>query len=637
MASIISNGVSGLHAAQNNLLTTSHNISNAGTPGFHRQHVVQSTNSAFHTSTGSLGSGVQTSTVQRVYSQFLQTQLLQIQTQSSQLDLEYTQIQQIDNMLADANSGLSPALQDFFSAVQDVATNPASVPSRQALINNAEATVARLQSLDERLLQISRGVNSEITQNIDDINVYARQVADLNDSILRVEGVTGQPPNDLLDQRDEITHRLSKLISADVVKQGDGAYNIFIGGGHALVVGANNTPLRGFVSPDNPEEIAVGFLNKHDQAIILSDKQLDGGALGGALAFRDGTLDKAKNTLGRIAIGLAQNFNDQHRLGQDLNGDLGKDFFQIPEPRIVADSDNNPASTVTAVISDVGALTTSDYRFDFDGANYSLTRLSDSVSVSTATPPSIGTPLAFDGVEITAATLNANEKFFIKPTIDGATNIKVLVQDTALIAAAAPIRTNAALTNTGNGTISAGSVNPSLPLDPNLQQPVTITFHTPADGQFDVTGVGTGLPAMNQVYTEGDDISFNGFTVQINGTPAAGDVFTIEPNSSGSADNRNALLLGALQTEKKLAGGTLTYQSAYGEIVSQVGNKTRELQITSAAQNNLLAQTERSIQSLSGVNLDEEAANLIRFQHAFQAASKVIEVSKTLFDSLLRI
>ncbi|MCB1947390.1 flagellar basal body rod C-terminal domain-containing protein, partial [Nitrosomonas sp.] len=296
----------------------------------------------------------------------------------------------------------------------------------------------------------------------------------------------------------------------------------------------------------------------------------------------------------------------------------------------------NPASNITADISDVSALTISDYRFSFDGTNYTLTRLSDNQLVSTAAAPTAGSPLIMDGLRISSATINANERFLIQPTINGAKNIAVNISDTAKIAAAAPVRTEAALSNTSNATISQGSINP-LPLDPNLQQPVTITFHSPYDGQFDVTGTGSALPANNQVYTEGADISFNGWTIQINGQPAAGDVFTIEPNHNGSADNRNALLLAGLQTQNSMAGGTASFQEAYGQMVSLIGNKTRELEVTSKAQNNLVTQTERSLQAVSGVNLDEEAANLLRFQHAFQASSKVIEISSSLFESILRI
>jgi flagellar hook-associated protein 1 FlgK len=152
-----------------------------------------------------------------------------------------------------------------------------------------------------------------------------------------------------------------------------------------------------------------------------------------------------------------------------------------------------------------------------------------------------------------------------------------------------------------------------------------------------VTGTGTGLPAVNQAYTAGADISFNGYTFQIEGNPAAGDVFTVTPNDNGVADNRNILLLGALQAANTLENGTASYQSAYGQLVSQIGNKTRELEVTSKAQANLLAQTEKSIQSVSGVNLDEEAANLLRFQQTYQASSKIIEMSNALFDSILRI
>ncbi|NBQ68401.1 MAG: flagellar hook-associated protein FlgK, partial [Nitrosomonadaceae bacterium] len=228
-----------------------------------------------------------------------------------------------------------------------------------------------------------------------------------------------------------------------------------------------------------------------------------------------------------------------------------------------------------------------------------------------------------------------SERFRIQPTINGAKDIAVNINDTTKIAAAGPNRTNAASTNKGTGTISAGTVNP-LPLDSNLQQPLTITFHTPYNGEFDVAGTGTGLPATNQTYTAGADISFNGYTFQISGSPAAGDVFTVTPNNNGVADNRNMLLLGALQATNTLENGTANYQTAYGQLVSQVGNKTRELQVTSKAQANLLAQTEQSIQSVSGVNLDEEAANLLRFQQAYQASSKIIEMSSTLFDSILR-
>lgn len=628
---ILDIGVTGLATAQNQLLTTSHNISNAGTPGFNRQQVLLSTNTPQSGGAGFIGRGVHSSTVQRVYSQFLVSQSLQIQTQSQSMDSNYAEIKQLDNMFAETTSGLSPTLQNFFSAIHDVATNPAVIPSRQSMLSNADALVARFHSMDQRMSQIRDGINTQITSSVVQINSLAKQIGEINKQIIWAEGAAGgQPANDMLDQRDELVNQLNKLVNTDTVRQSDGTLNVYIANGQALVVGAQILSVEAIKSPDSPDNLTIGLINGNS-TIQLPEDQISGGTLGGILSFRGATLDNAQNSLGRIAMTLAQTFNAQHQLGMDLNGDMGTNFFAMPTPKVISALTNNLTSNISASISDYSALTASDYEFSFDGTNYTLTRLSDNVSAT----PSGTLPLTLDGISVTSATMLAGERFRIQPTINGAKDIAVNITDTTKIAAASPNRTSAASTNTGTGTISAGTVNP-LPLDSNLQQPLTITFHAPYDGKFDAAGTGTGLPAANQTYTAGTDISFNGYTFQISGSPAAGDVFTVTPNNNGVADNRNILLLGVLQAANTLENGTATYQSAYGQLVSQIGNKTRELDVTSKAQANLLTQTQQSIQSVSGVNLDEEAANLLRYQQAYQASSKVIEMSSTLFDSILR-
>ena len=630
-------GLSGLNAAQAGLLTTSHNISNASTPGYNRQQVVQSSNIPQLTGSGFIGQGVQVSTVKRIYSQFLASQVSQAQTQSSQLDSYYTQIKQLDNMLGDPSAGLSPALQGFFQGVQDVAASPASMPSRQALLSNAQSLAARFQGLNQRFTEFRDGINSQIAGSVTEINSLAQQIASLNHNIvLTGDATSGKPANDLLDQRDELVTQLGRVINTAVVRQSDGSFNVFVGNGQALVLGEQTLTLKTAASPVDPAKTVVGYVTGGN-TLLIPESTLQGGSLGGALAFRSGTLDSAQNALGRVAIGLAQTFNDQHRLGQDLNGVIGGDFFNVAVPGVISVTGNNPASSIAANISNAGALTTSDYQLGFDGTNYTLTRLSDNTSVSSSVLPSGAVPLSLDGISITGATINAGESFVIQPTRNGARDITVAISDTAKIAAAAPIRTAAALTNAGSGTINAGTVNSPPPVNVDLQQPVTITFHAPYDGQFDVTGAGAGLPANNQAYAAGADISFHGWTVQISGNPAAGDTFTLGPNSNGVSDNRNALLLGSLQAQNTLAGGTASYQSAYGQLVSQVGNKTRELEVTSKAQANLVAQTEQAQQSLSGVNLDEEAANLLRYQQQYQAAGKVMQIANTLFNTLLNL
>ncbi|MDT8363601.1 MAG: flagellar hook-associated protein FlgK [Nitrosomonas sp.] len=625
--SILNIGVSGLQTAQAQLLTTSHNISNASTPGYNRQQAIASTNIPDLRGNGFIGQGVQVSTVQRVFSQFLFTQALQTQTQSSQLDSYYNEIKQLDNLLADTSSGLTPALHAFFNAVQDVATNPASVPSRQAMLSNAEALTGRFQSMDQRFNEVRDGVNSQLTSTVDEINSLAQQIGRMNLNIQTVEGSSGgQPANDLRDQRDALVRDLGKLANVSVVRQDNGHHNVFIGNGQALVVGSETMALKTVPSREDPQRLTVA-MDLGNKTVLIPEHQLQGGSMGGLIAFRNETLDQAQNEFGLLALGLAKTFNDQHRLGQDLSGVLGGDFFKVPEPGILSAHDNAPASSVTAAISDVSKLTASDYRLDYDSTNFTLTRLADKNSV---TAPTTGLPLTLDGLSITSSNMLAGEHFVIQPTRQAAKNIEVAISDTAKIAAAAPIRTEAATGNTGTGKISAGKVDT---LDANLQQPVTLTFTS--SGQFNI--VGTGAAATGLTYTSGDDISFNGLTVQISGEPAAGDTFKIEANTSGVADNRNALLLAGLQTKNTLLNDTASLQSGYARLVSQIGNKTRELEVMNTAQANLLAQTDQSLQSLSGVNLEEEAANLLRYQQAFQASSKVIEVSNSLFDTLLRI
>lgn len=621
-------GVSGLRTAQAQLLTTSHNISNASTPGYNRQQAIASTNIPDMRGNGFVGQGVQVSTVQRIFSQFLFTQSLQTQNQSSQLDSYYNEVKQLDNLLADTSSGLTPALHAFFNAVQDVAANPASVPSRQAMLSNAEALAGRFQSMDQRFSEVREGVNSQLTSSVDEINSLAKQIGRMNLNIQTVEGSSGgQPANDLRDQRDALIRDLSKLANVSVVRQDNGHHNVFIGNGQALVVGSETMALKTVPSREDPQRLTVA-MDLGSKTVLIPEHQLQGGSMGGLIAFRNETLDSAQNEFGLLALGLAKTFNDQHRLGQDLSGLLGEDFFKVPEPEILSALDNTSASSVTAIVSDVSKLTASDYRLDFDGSHYTLTRLTD----NTATAPTAGLPLTLDGLSVTSGSMQAGEHFVVQPTREAARNIQVAISDTAKIAAAAPIRTEADTSNTGTGKISAGKVDAR---DTNLQQAVTITFHSPFDGKFDIAG--GGAAETDKDYESGADISFNGLTVQISGEPAAGDTFTIGANTSGVSDNRNALLLAGLQTEKTLLGETASLQSGYARLVSQIGNQTRELEVMNTAQANLLAQTDQSLQSLSGVNLEEEAANLLRYQQAFQASSKVIEVSNTLFDTLLRI
>lgn len=643
--SIFSIGVSGLNAAQAGMLTASHNISNASTPGYNRQEIVQGSNFPVFTGVGFMGQGTHVQTVKRIYDQFLGSQVLSAESGAAEMDSYLAQISQMDNLLADTSAGLSPVLANFFKGVQDVAANPSSLAARQSMLSAGEALTARFHALDQRFAEIRDGTNQQIAGQITQINTVTSQLAEINQRIVLARaGSDTQAPNDLLDQRDQMVKDLNQLVRVSTVPQSDGSLSVFIGSGQPVVMGNQAYQLKAVQASDDPSRTTVAMIGVGATALILPESQVSGGSLGGLLKFRSQSLDGAQNALGRIALTLAQNFNDQHKLGQDLTGALGQNLFNLSVPKVIPDSFNTGTGSPSVSIdaANIAQLTTSDYQLSFLGGNYRLTRLADNQVQSFATLPQ-----TVDGMTINPGSWSpgAGDRLLIQPTRSGANAISVAFSDPNQVAAAAPIRTSAALSNTGTAAISQGAVNAPPPTNTNLQHKVTITFTSATT--FDVydetaaTSLGMGV-----AYTAGANISYNGWTVQITGNPAgnatAGDVFTVDRNSNGVADNRNATLLGALQTANTLAQGgagaaTTSYQGAYAQIVSAVGSKTNEVKAIGAAQQGLVDSSTKALQSLSGVNLDEEAANLLRYQQAYQASAKVLDIAGKIFDSILAL
>ena len=651
--SLLAIGKTGLYAAQAALATTGHNIANANVAGFSRQTVVQATSAALDTGVGFLGTGTQIAQIKRYSDNFLNTQVRTAQASTSGLESYYSQIKQIDNLLADTTSGLSPAMQGFFKGVQDMAANRASVPSRQAMLSSAETLATRLQDLDSRLGEIRTGVNGEIEASVTAINTYGTQIAKLNEQISNFASSATRPPNDLLDQRDQVVLELNKFVKATVTPGDNSSLTISIGNGQPLVVGNDSFQLASMVSPTDLTRIEVGY-QVGSKVAVLPDGALSGGKLGGMLEFRTETLDAAQSSLGKIAIGMAFEFNAQHQLGLDQNGNKGQPFFNVA-PAFVGASINNakgtstdPAAELTARVTDPSKLKDSDYEVTFNGSSYKVVRQSDNADVGTVTPGANGVAtFEVDGVEFSFKN-NARNKdtFLVRPTIDGAANFNVLANDVSQIAAAAPILTSMPLTNTGTGKISEGKVSKDFLTGPPTL-PVTLAFD---ETSGDLTGFPAGMVTVvnskgesSQVnaasvkFDNGSTYSFSGVSITMTGKPGNGDKFTIAANNSGVGDTRNIAALGELQTKNIFNNGTATLTSSYAQMVSQVGNKTREVQVNAQAGNALLAQAEGAQADVSGVNLDEEAANLIKYQQAYQASSKVMQIAGTIFDTLLSI
>lgn len=648
--SLLSIGRSGLLAAQVGLSTTGNNITNANVPGYSRQGVVQTDTPSQNSGAGFVGTGTEVSTVRRYYDNFLANQLRGAETNQASLETYYKQISQIDNLLADPTAGLSPVMQDFFNGVQNATANPASAAARQSMLSTSESLAARFQGMSARLDEISDGVNSQIVSNVGEINSFARQIADLNNTIAGLS-TGGDAPNDLLDHRDQLITELNKLVKTTVVPGDNNMLTVQMGTGQPLVVGNNAFTLGTAQMANDPSKMTVGYQTANGKFTPLPDKVLNGGQLGGLLEFRNTALNGAQNQLGQVAASLATSFNAQHELGQDQNSVAGGTFFNAIQAYVNPNTNNAPQSTaeVKGTVVDAGKLTASDYSVDFDGTNFNVKRLTDG-QVTQINPFPQTEPQVIDGVAYSiTGTPAQNDNFLVRPTYSAAKDLTVAIKDPAKIALAAPITTAAPIANTGTAKISPGTVDQNYLTPGNaLTAPVTLTFDKaagtltgfPAGQDVTVTANGnsTTYPAGTAVpFTDGAAISFGGVSFNITGTPGDTDTFTIGPNTSGVGDSRNGALLAGLQAKNVMNDGTATFQGAYAQVVNVVGNKAREAQIGMNAADAAVVQATKAHQSVSGVNLDEEAANLLRYQQAYQAAGKVMQIASTLFDTLLSL
>lgn len=633
MANILNVGTSALVALQQAISTTGHNIANVNTDGYSRQRVNFDTLPAQLREGHYIGSGVTVGSIERLFNQFITTEVQDRMSAQSGSQAFYDLASRIDSLLADPNVGLSKTLEGFFGAVQDVANNPGSLPERQALLGDAQALADSFHYLDSSFRSINDELNARIETSVSDINSLATSIADLNERIVREAAQAGGSlPNDLLDTRDQLITELSGKIDVTTIAQSDGALNVMVGNGQALVIGTAAQQLQTFDDPYNSTQSLVGISGLSGTITDLG-RFLDGGELGAALDFREQVLNPSINQLGLVAVGLTATFNEQHQLGVDLNGQAGGDFFLPLNATFSSNVNNSGASSITVDISDATALTGDDYDLSYDGSQWNLTNRSTNVTQSGAGP------FVVDGLTINVAGAPVSgDAFLIQPTQQGATLFSVALNNVEGFAAASPLRSQQALTNIGSSDVGDLTVTDASGLP--LASQVTLTFNPDALGPgvpgYDVTGIAGGPLAYDpSTESNGKTFTLGGFNFTVSGIPQDGDELIIENNVNGSGDNRNALILAGFQTSNLLNGGTTSFKGAYGSLVADVAIKTSQAETGAKTGQVLLDQSIAARDSVSGVNLDEEAANLIRYQQAYQAAAQVIAAAGEMFQVLL--
>ena len=543
---LLGTAASGLLAFQRAISVTGNNISNANNEDYSRQRVELGTRQSSFTGQGYIGNGVKIESIERMFDQFTVDRLRETSSSTSQYETLFRFSERVTNLLGDTDSGLGAGLESFFDAVQTLANDPASIPARQLTLSETDSLVARVQNLDSQLDSMRHEISGNLDNIVTEINGLSAAIADANRSIVEASQGSGAVPNDLLDKRDGMINQLSELIAVRTVQQDDGAVNVFVGSGQALVTRFLDTPLQTVRSDFDASRTEIAMVSG-GTAIVITDN-LNGGKLGALLDFRDQVLDSAQNSLGRIAVSLGTTFNIQQTAGMDLDGVAGANYFSITTPQVAGSTNNTGAATVTAVFdsANIDNLTAEDYTLAFDGAVWSLSRVGDGQAVAMTGSGIPADPFLFDGVsvEVTAGAV-AGDRFQIRPTRSGAAGMGLLISNPREIAAAA-----------------------------------------------------------------------------LAGSPAPG-------------DNSNALLLAGLQTSLTMENGSTTFQGAFGQLIAKLGTQTRSAEISAGAQGALLAQAQESRDALSGVNLDEEAADLIRFQQAYQAIAQMISVADSTFQTLL--
>ncbi|MGE0330394.1 MAG: flagellar hook-associated protein FlgK [Ramlibacter sp.] len=626
-SSLLNIGSRSLAAAQGSLGTIAHNIANANTAGYSRQEAVLQTAGGMYTGAGFFGRGVEMTTVRRQYDQFLAAS---VQTGASRAAFDAARagaLDGLDAVFADPELGIGAAVDAMFAAAGDVVNRPGELAARQAFLSRASQLAQRIGTVGAQLKSLGQEANARIGGSAGLINKQLGEIRTLNERIAQAQ-VSGQPPNDLLDQRDAALQVLNGLLPVNSVAAADGSLSLFTASGAALLVGNQQASVTAIADPADTTRTALQ-LSRGGVAQVLDVDALGSGSVAGLMHFRDQDLASAITQVGRLAIVAADQLNRQQARGVDASGVQGQPLLAVPAPVVRGNTTNTGAATLGATVADASVLKASDYEVRWDGSAYNVTRLADGQQTTGLTFPTV-----IDGLNFTAAGAPANgDTFLVQPFTAAATGLTARALSPSQLATGYAAVAEASATNKGTGAITGFAV---LQHSADTALPVTISFNNPPT-TFNVTGLASGN-LTNVPYTAGQTIppapaSYNGWSLVLDGAAVAGDSFTVKPNTAPGADNRNALALGALADAAGVDGATLN--EAFAALVGDAGVRVQGARDGAAVSQQMQADATARLQSVSGVNLDEEAANLLRYQQAYQASAKIIQASQTLFDALL--
>lgn len=644
MSGLLNVGMRALQANQIALQTAGHNIANVNTPGYSRQTVGLQTVQGINGPGGYVGSGVTVQTIQRNYSEFLTTQATMAGATQAADVARADKLSQLEGLFPGGTSGLGATINDMLNAFSDVATAPTDLTARTVVLTRVDETAARIRATAQSMNDLQLGVANELGQKVNVINTLATSISQVNEKIIRAQGAD-QPPNDLLDQREQLVRDLNQYVQTTSLTASDGSMSVFIGGSQPLVLGTMAAKLS-IVKDDFGDPLKSKLaISRNGFSVTLDENTLGGGTVSGLLRFQNNDLVEGRNLLGRLTLAVTSTLNGQHSLGLDLDGNPGGNLFTpiafgtknvlTPTAPAVLNLGN---AAVTVSISDSTLFSASDYEVNFTSSTAgNITRRSDGLVISFPQTPATTAPIVatLDGLNIAmpSGTPVAGDRFLIKPFSTLASSVSREFSSPRALAVASPVAASAGSSNTGSLTIDSLSSRSA-----NALPAITLTF----DGLGNYTRSDTG--AMTYAFTSGVPVesapatlpASPGWSITLKGAPQAGDTITVGPQPAAFR-NLNPGNAGAMMSLRDLAmfdGAALT--DGYANLIAQIGVRGQGANFAAEVSSTIASNLERDRTSVSGVNLDEEAAKLLQFQQAYQASAKMMQVAQGIFDTLIQ-
>jgi flagellar hook-associated protein 1 FlgK len=654
---LMSLGMRAMAANYAALQVTGHNIANASVQGYSRQRVELATALGQFSGAGYFGKGSDVETITRAHNAFLTRESMTVSGLAAKDEARWLQLQKLETVLPTGEQGVGYATQQFLNAFSDLASLPADSSTRQVVLARAEELAARFSDSGAQLDQMQHLLREDLKSTVNSVNQLTSNIAQVNQQIAAVRGL-GQPPNDLLDARDQLLSALSKEISISTVMAEDGTVGVFAGGGQRLVLSNDAQPLAVVNSQGDPARAALAVLD-NGVPLRLDEASLGGGRIAGLLKFQNEDLVDAQLLLGQMAAAVGGAINAQQKLGLTLHEPAGSvpalDMFGIgaPQAQPMATNQKDAAGktigSVSLTVTDPSQLQASEYDLRADPARpggWQLTRLSDAVVRSVD-----------DGDEVDGFQINIGspppptaDKFLLQPVTRAAVDMTSRLTDPRDIAAASPLTATLGAANAGTAVIASLTItDPTV----NAQNTASIRFTDDSGGYSwelhnrstgALVGSGSGTWEAGKPIPSDPDPAINGFALMLGGVPSDGDTLNVAMTTNTTANNGNALALAALrdqnlvgrirQLDGSVTGGS-TATDAYASAMADIGVRVQGADAIAQISSSLAVQAEQTRSGEVGVNLDEEAAMLIQYQQSYQAAAKVLQIAQSIFDTLL--